>query len=205
MSCQADVAAAMWCERQLCTALRAMLLSALSVSPLFGDSVHRMRSVFSGYQGGAAIFRAAFLLRGVGQVRIAQSPYARSEAHSGNDSRGPPPLQGRRCARIITSSSYLHALSSSIASLSRLVSGALGVAQWLVDLSAHPQTVQEHTELSRHGHRSPFLCVLACAGGYLLPVASEVRVRAERTQDVVSVAHQEPTLSISSPSLEMCF
>jgi hypothetical protein len=41
-------------------ALRAMLLSALCVSShsLFGDSVHRMRSVLSGYQGGAAIFRA---------------------------------------------------------------------------------------------------------------------------------------------------
>jgi len=37
-----------------------MLLSALSVSShsLFGDSVHRMRSVLSGYQGGAAIFRS---------------------------------------------------------------------------------------------------------------------------------------------------
>jgi hypothetical protein len=35
----ADVAAAVWCGRD-CSALRAMLLSALSVSSLFGDSVH---------------------------------------------------------------------------------------------------------------------------------------------------------------------
>jgi hypothetical protein len=46
-ACQADVAAAaLWLTQQL-SALRAMLLSALSVSSLFGDSVHRMRSVFS--------------------------------------------------------------------------------------------------------------------------------------------------------------
>src|SRR5215210_8108698 len=150
MFCQADVAAAVWLMQRL------SLPFALCFYPHFGDSVHTMRSVFSGYQGGAAIFRAAFLLGGVGQVRIAQSPHARSEARSGNDSRSRPPLQARRCAGIITSS-YLHGLSSSIASLSRLASGAVGGAQWLVDLSAHPQTVQEHRKLSRHGHRRPFL------------------------------------------------
>jgi hypothetical protein len=42
-----DVAAALWLTQLLLCALRAMLLSALSVSSLFGDSVHRMRSVFS--------------------------------------------------------------------------------------------------------------------------------------------------------------
>jgi hypothetical protein len=41
-----DVATALGLT-QLLSALRARLLSALSVSPLFGDSVHRMRSVFS--------------------------------------------------------------------------------------------------------------------------------------------------------------
>jgi hypothetical protein len=44
---RADVAAALWLTQLLFFALRAMLLSALSVSSLFGDSVHRMRSVFS--------------------------------------------------------------------------------------------------------------------------------------------------------------
>ena len=162
MFCQADVAAAVCVANVTAfSALRAMLLFALSVSPHFGDSVHRMRSVFSGYQGGAAIFRAAFLLEGVGQVRMAQSPHARSEARSGQIGRGRPPLQGRRCCARIITSSYLHAPRSSIASLSRLASGAPGVAQWLVDLSAHPQSVQKHRKLSPHGHRGSFLGVLA--------------------------------------------
>jgi hypothetical protein len=43
-----DLAAALWLTQLLLFALRAMLLSALSVSSLFfGDSVHRMRSAFS--------------------------------------------------------------------------------------------------------------------------------------------------------------
>jgi hypothetical protein len=48
------------CSSAAAGALHAMLLSALSVSShsVFGDSVHMMRSVLSGYQGGAAIFRA---------------------------------------------------------------------------------------------------------------------------------------------------
>ena len=42
-----DVATALW-QTQLLSALRAMLLFALSGSSLFGSSVHMMRSVFSG-------------------------------------------------------------------------------------------------------------------------------------------------------------
>jgi hypothetical protein len=42
-----DVATALWLT-QLLSALRAMLLFALSGSSLFGSSVHMMRSVFSG-------------------------------------------------------------------------------------------------------------------------------------------------------------
>src|SRR5215213_3994449 len=42
-----DVAAALCGGNANCSALRAMLLSALSGSPLFCGSVHRMRSVFS--------------------------------------------------------------------------------------------------------------------------------------------------------------
>src|SRR5215203_4697509 len=59
---RADVAAALWLTQLLLFALRAMLLSALSVSSLFGDSVHRMRSVLIRAKG-AAIFRAVFLER----------------------------------------------------------------------------------------------------------------------------------------------
>src|SRR5215216_3144227 len=42
-----DVAAALCGGNANCSALRAMLLSALSGSPLFCGSVHMMRSVFS--------------------------------------------------------------------------------------------------------------------------------------------------------------
>ena len=55
------------------SALRAMLLSALSVSPLFGGSVHRMRSVFSTQS--AAIFLAVSPpRRGWTKFAMAQSP-----------------------------------------------------------------------------------------------------------------------------------
>src|SRR5215211_3651622 len=79
----------------------------------------------------------------------------------------------RRCARITSSSSIL-ATFLRIVSLSRLLPapGAVGVAQRLVDLCAHPQTVQEHRELPRHGHRRPLLGVVGATGGYLLSVAS---------------------------------
>jgi hypothetical protein len=79
----------------------------------------------------------------------------------------------------------------------------MGVVERIVNLCAHPQAVQEHREFSRYGYHRSFLGVLASAGGYLFSVAPEVRVRAKRTQDVVSAAYQELTLSISSPSLEM--
>jgi hypothetical protein len=52
-----DVAAALWLTLLLLSALRAMLLSALSVSSLFGDSVHREIRLF-GHIEGAAIFLA---------------------------------------------------------------------------------------------------------------------------------------------------
>ncbi len=79
------------------------------------------------------------------------------------------------------------------------------VVERVVELSCDPQAVQEHTELPRHGHHRPFLCVVASAGGYLLPVAPQIRVRAEGAEDVVGATYQELTLSISSPSLEMRF
>jgi len=74
-----DVAAALCGGNANCSALRAMLLSALSVSSLFSDSVHRMRSVLIRAKG-AAIFRAVFLESRPSS--FAQSPYARSEALS---------------------------------------------------------------------------------------------------------------------------
>ena len=67
-----DVAAAVWLTLLLC-ALRAMLLSALSVSPLFGDSVHTMRSFLIRTNQVLQSSERSLLIR-VDQVRIAQSP-----------------------------------------------------------------------------------------------------------------------------------
>src|SRR5688572_16827929 len=100
----------------------------------------------------------------------------------------------REAASLTTlrSSTLWQASTSSLASLpyllllSRPDSGGAGVTQWLVDLCAHPQTVQKHRKLPRHGHRRPLLGVLASAGGYLLSVAPEVRVRAKGAKNVVS-------------------
>jgi hypothetical protein len=102
----------------------------------------------------------------VDQVHVAQSPYARSEAigHAGAVRLDLGGL--RRDHHLLLCSSV------SLLPLGRPASEAVGVTQRLVDLSAHPQTVQQHRELPRHGHHRPFLGVLAPAGGYLLPVAS---------------------------------
>jgi hypothetical protein len=58
---------------------------------LFGDSVHYEIHLDSDYRRRCNLPSDLSWLR-MDQVRIAQSPYARSEAHSGNDSRGDPPL-----------------------------------------------------------------------------------------------------------------
>ena len=57
-------------------------------------------------------------------------------------------------------------------SLSRHICTPVRIVERIVDLSAHPQPMQEHRELPRYCHRRPFLCVLASAGGYLFSVAS---------------------------------
>src|SRR5215217_4576886 len=76
--------------------------------------------------------------------------------------------------------------------LSRLLLLApIGVVERIVDLSGYPQAVQEHRKLSRYCNRRSFLCVLTSPRGYLLCVASEVRVSSEGTQDVVSAAYQK--------------
>ena len=83
---------------------------------------------------------------------------------------------------------YLHLLFARLArrlSSSRFpLLAAVRVVERIVDLSRNPQAVQEHAELPSHGHRRPFLRVLAAPGRYLLSVASQVRVRSERSQDV---------------------
>ena len=86
-----------------------------------------------------------------------------------------------------------------------LLLAPMGIVERVVELSAHPQVVQEHRELPRHGHNRSLLGILTSPRGYLLPVASEIRVVSEGTKDVVGAAYKELTLRISSPSLEMCF
>ena len=99
-----------------------------------------------------------------------------------------------RCSAIFTSSllvCVLHGLCSS--RVLRLA--PMRVVERVVDLPAHPQAVQEHREqehreLPGHGHHRPFLCVLASPSGYLLSVAPQVRVGAERSQDIVGAARR---------------
>src|SRR5215218_8366716 len=109
---------------------------------LFGGSVHRMRSVFSVNLGRCDLPSGLSSLR-VDQVRIAQSPYVRSEAIG---QKKPWPQShfslgsSLLCSGIFTSSLSVGSLCSIAAlSLSRLLlSTPMGVVEWLVDLSAHP-------------------------------------------------------------------
>src|SRR3954451_3549236 len=51
--------------------------------------------------------------------------------------------------------------------------------------------MQQHREFAGYGYYRPLLGILAPAGGYLLSVAPEVRVLAERTKDVVGTTDQQ--------------
>src|SRR5215210_5935856 len=128
-----------------------------------------MGSVFSGYRGGAAIFRAVSPTREVGPSSA--GAVASHEIRS-DGPREAASLSASRSTlwQATTPSLRLHVC---LLLLSRQdSSGALGVAQRLVDLSCNPQTVQKHRNLPRHGHRRPLLGVLAPAGGDLLSVTS---------------------------------
>src|SRR5918911_1965697 len=153
-----------------------MLPSALSVSLLLGDSVHYGIRLFG------LLRRRCNLRIGLSSVedgpssQLAQSPRARDpkrirtgavlRATSGSSS---PSYLAR-----LPSFSVFPASPSYSPSLSRLLPSfaTVGVAQGIVDLPAHPQTVQEYRKLPRHGHHRSLLCVLASAGGYLLAVTS---------------------------------
>jgi hypothetical protein len=129
-----------------------MLLSALSGSSHLG-SVHRMASVFSGQRrcdlpiglpGGWAKFTCA--------VAFGSEALSRARSAVGIRSAVAWPLLRR----------YLHLLCTRSCSIASLRLGCLlplapmGVVERIVGLSRHPQAVQEHTELPRHGHRRPF-------------------------------------------------
>src|SRR5215216_4400018 len=114
----------------------------------------------------------------VDQVRIAQSPLEIRSAIGQAVACATLPW-GRCRAGIFTSSLSLSLSLGSLlhrgflSSLSRLLLLApMGVVEWLVDLSGHPQAVQEHRELSRHRHCRSFLSVLASASCDLLSMTS---------------------------------
>ncbi len=117
----------------------AMLPSALLVSPLLGDSVHCEIHLF-GLIEDAAIFGAVSApLRRVDQVRIAQSPHARSEAIGHIEAVRLALGELRQDRHLLLFFSF--AASAPLLPLSCLASKAVGVSQWFVDLRAEPQTV----------------------------------------------------------------
>src|SRR5215218_4160068 len=121
-----------------------------------------MGSVFSDCQEGTAIFGTVSPTRREGpSSQLAQSPCARDPKRS---DRGRPSCHFR----------VFPAWPSYSPSLSRLLPtfASVGVAEGIVDLPAHPQTVQEYRELPRHGHDRSLLSVLASPGGYLLSMTS---------------------------------
>ena len=167
---KADVAALIdGRARRLCV-LRYASIRTLWVSPLLGDSVHCEIHLF-GLIEGAAIFGAVSApLRRVDQVRIAQSPCARPEAigHTEAVRLALGPLrQDRHLLLFFSFAAWVSLLPSGC-----LASRAVGVAQWFVDLRAHPQTVQKYRKLPRCGHHRALLRVLASPRGNLLSVTS---------------------------------
>ncbi len=120
-----------------------MLLSALSVSPLFGDSVHRMRSIFSGYYEGAAIFRAVSPPKEDGSSSLAQSPHTL-------DPKRDRAREAVLCATLgLLVCQDLHLLFSVFllsCLLPLLLLASVGVVERIVDLCCNPQAVQEHRE-----------------------------------------------------------
>src|ERR1051325_3501816 len=89
--------------------------------------------------------------------------------------------------------------------LARLLLRAGRVAERLVLLAGDQEVVEQHRQLPRHrDDRSP-LGFLLPSRRYLLAMATEVSVRAKRTQDVVGAGHQEapqePIAGLGDPQL----
>jgi hypothetical protein len=151
-------------------AVRAMLLSALSVSLLFGGSVHYEIRLDS---GSTKVLRSSdrSLFLSDRPSPYAQSPSLEIRSAIGQAVAHPPLYLG--IAAVLPD---LHLLSTSASllhlSLSRLLPLApMRVVEWLIDLSCYPQTVQKHTKLSRYGHHRSLLGVLGSPRSYLLSVA----------------------------------
>ena len=143
-------------------------IRTVSESTLFGGSVHRMRSVLIRATNNAlqSFYRSLFLAEGRPSSQLAQSPHARGPKRWGT--------KPRRIRRFTIYTPWQATSSPSLASLcfgfllplSRLAPRAVDGAQWLVDLCAHPQTVQKHRELSGHGPPPP-VSLRSCLRGRL--------------------------------------
>jgi len=70
------------------------------------------------------------------------------------------------------------------------------ISQGLVNLSRLPQSQKKHCELAGHSHHRPLLAALATLLIERESPASEIRIRTERTEDVVGSGHKEPAQMI---------
>jgi transposase len=67
----------------------------------------------------------------------------------------------------------------------------LAVAQRFVNLSAHPQPMQQHRQLARHRNHCPFLGVFSSSRGELLSPPPQITTFPKRSQNVVRPLHQQ--------------
>src|SRR5512141_1428450 len=68
---------------------------------------------------------------------------------------------------------------------------SVAVVQWLVHLSAHPQVMQQHRQLSCRGYDGSLLAVPSTTLGQLQAPAPEITVDAKWSQDVLCSLHQQ--------------
>ncbi len=124
------------------SALRAMLPSALSVSSLFGDPVHRMRSVFSG--------SAKVLQSSERSLLLEVGPSSQLRSHLMVDPKRDRAKEAVLCATLGSSLlcqdlyllfSFLAPPSYSLAKPLHFRADACTV-EWFVSLSGHPQAMQ---------------------------------------------------------------
>src|SRR5919202_1402693 len=159
-----------------------MLPSALSASQLSGDSVHYGIRLF-GLVEGAAIFASVCAARGEQGVPSSHGAVAlrwvrsdRTEAVLRATLGSSPSCQAR-----LPFFGVFHA--SPCCSLPKPPPPAVRVDRRCGGDPRPPRSstscAREHRKLPRCGHHRPLLGVLAPAGGYLLSVAPEVRVRSE--------------------------
>ena len=68
----------------------------------------------------------------------------------------------------------------------------LDAVQRFVDLTRHPELVQEHGQFPGHGdYRSP-LCIFAASGGQAQSPPPKPAIGGQRTEDILCALHQQP-------------